>query len=141
MRKNGFSLLESVIVIALLGIIIGAGAGSVQGLASKNHLEKAVWEARARLSQARIRSIWEGATYRVRFAAEGTFLERYDEPTKTWVIRQSGLLEGVSIDANNTPVFHPTGTVSNLATILISNSRGRYKVTLAISGRVKILKG
>jgi prepilin-type N-terminal cleavage/methylation domain-containing protein len=141
MGRNGFSLPEVVIVIALLGIIIGAGAGSVQGLAPKYHLEKAVWEARARLSQARINSIWEGVPYRVRFAAEGYFLEIYDEPTKTWVIRRSGPLEGVSIDANNTPIFHPTGTVSNLATILLSNSRGRYKITLAISGRVKISKG
>lgn len=140
MRKNGFTLLESVIVIALLSILIGAGAGSISRLAPKYHLEKAVWEARARLSQARIRSLWEGASYRVRFTATGYSLETFDEPTKAWTIRESGAFEGVTLESNNNPIFHPSGTVSNLATIFVSNARGRYRITLAISGRVKISK-
>ncbi len=140
MRKSGFTLLESVIVIALLAIVIGAGAGSITGRASSYHLEKAVWEARAGLSQARIRSLWEGTPFRVRFTPAGYFLEAYDEGGKIWALRRSGRIEGVSIEANNNPVFHPTGTVSNLATILISNSRGRYRITLAISGRIKVTR-
>jgi prepilin-type N-terminal cleavage/methylation domain-containing protein len=139
--KNGFTLLESVVVLAILAIVIGAGVSSVSGLAPKYHLEKAVWEARAKLSQARIRSLWEGIDYRVRFSSCGYFLEIYDEASKSWVARQSGGLEGVKLEANNSPIFHPTGTVSNLATIIVSNARGKYRITLAISGRVKIVKG
>jgi len=43
----------------------------------------------------------------------------------------------VTLKANNTPVFYPEGTVSNLATILVSNDRGGYRITLAMTGRVK----
>ncbi len=50
----------------------------------------------------------------------------------------AGAVEGVWIQANNTPTFHPAGTVSNFATILVSNSWGTNKITLAITGRIKV---
>jgi len=59
---------------------------------------------------------------------------------KTWRTVQTEFLEGVRIEANNSPIFHPTGTVTGLATILVSNSRGAYRITLAISGRIKVVK-
>ncbi len=140
MRKSGFTLLESVIVIALIAVVIGTGAGTISGRARSYRLEKAVWEVRSGLGQARIRSLWEGSPYRLRFDAEGCFLEKYEEAGKKWVLRRSAAFEGVSVEANNNPVFHPTGTVSNLATILISNVKGRYRITLAISGRIKVVR-
>jgi hypothetical protein len=55
-------------------------------------------------------------------------------------MEMGNILEGVNIQANNSPVFHPQGTVSNLASIMISNTWGSYKITLAISGRIRIAK-
>jgi prepilin-type N-terminal cleavage/methylation domain-containing protein len=138
MRSNGYTLIESILVIALISILIAAGASSVAGLVPKYHLQKAVWEVRSRLTQARIRSIWEGIPIRVRFGSADYAFEIYDEKSGAWVVRSSGAIEGARIEANNAPIFHPTGTVSNLATVRIFNSRGAYKVTLAISGRIKV---
>lgn len=47
------------------------------------------------------------------------------------------ILEGVNVEANNSPLFHPEGTVSNLASIYVFNSWGKYRITIAITGRIK----
>ena len=140
MDKKGFTLVEAVIVLALVSLLILAGSGSISGLAPRYQLQRAVWEVRARLNQARIRSVWEGVSVRVRLSSGAIALEQYDEKGKTWKTLQTEFLEGVRIEANNSPIFHPTGTVTGLATILVSNSRGAYRITLAISGRVKVVK-
>jgi len=140
MDKKGWTLVEAVIVLALVSLLILAGSESVSGLAPRYQLQRAVWEVRARLNQARIRSVWEGISVRVRLSSTAIALEQYDEGGKTWRSVQTEFLDGVRIEANNSPVFHPTGTVTNLATILVSNSRGAYRITLAISGRIKVVK-
>jgi len=140
MDKKGFTLVEAVIVLALVSLLILAGSESVSGLAPRYQLQRAVWEVRARLNQARIRSVWEGISVRVRLSSAAIALEQYDEGGKTWRTVQTEFLEGVRIEANNSPIFHPTGTVTGLATILVSNSRGAYRITLAISGRIKVVK-
>jgi prepilin-type N-terminal cleavage/methylation domain-containing protein len=140
MDKKGFTLVEAVIVLALVSLLILVGSGSISGLAPRYQLQRAVWEVRARLNQARIRSVWEGISVRVRLSSGAIALEQYDEGGKTWRTVQTEFLEGVRIEANNSPIFHPTGTVTGLATILVSNSRGAYRITLAISGRIKVVK-
>jgi len=140
MREKGMTLIEAVIVLALVSLLIFAGAESVSGVAPRYQLQRAVWEVRARLNQARIRSVWEGISVRVRLSSASIALDQYDEGGKTWRTMQTEFLEGVRIEANNSPIFHPTGTVTGLATILVSNSRGAYKITLAISGRIKVVK-
>ena len=140
MDKKGFTLVEAVIVLALVSLLILAGSGSISGLAPRYQLQRAVWEVRSRLNQARIRSVWEGVSVRVRLSSGAIALEQYDETGKTWRTLQTDFLEGVRIEANNSPIFHPTGTVTGLATILVSNSRGAYRITLAISGRIKVVK-
>jgi len=140
MREKGMTLVEAVIVLALVSLLIFAGAESVSGVAPRYQLQRAVWEVRARLNQARIHSVWEGISIRVRLSSASIALDQYDEEEKTWRTMQTEFLEGVRIEANNSPIFHPTGTVTGLATILVSNSCGAYKITLAISGRIKVVK-
>jgi len=140
MDKKGFTLVEAVIVLALVSLLILAGSESISGLAPRYQLQRAVWEVRSRLNQARIRSVWEGVSVRVRLNSGAIALEQYDEKGKTWKTLQTEFLEGVRIEANNSPIFHPTGTVTGLATILVSNARGAYRITLAISGRIKVVK-
>ena len=140
MDKKGFTLVEAVIILALVSLLILAGTGSISGLAPRYQLQRAVWEVRSRLNQARIRSVWEGVSVRVRLGSGAISLEQFDEEGKTWRALQTEFLEGVRIEANNSPIFHPAGTVTGLATILVSNSRGAYRITLAISGRIKVVK-
>jgi len=139
-RTDGFTLIESLVALAICSLVVMAGSTAFSGLSNRLRLERAAWGVRACLSQARVKSIWEGIPVRAHFNSTGYDLEEFDELTKSWRIGEREKLDGVLIEANNNPVFHPTGTVSNLATILVSNSRGSYRITLAISGRIKTIR-
>ena len=140
MTKPGFTLIELALALALAGFLVYAGAVSFQQMIPKFRLQTGVWEIGNSLNQARFGAIWKGTPMRVRFAPPGYALETYDEGAKAWRPSRIARLEGVEVQANNNPTFYPGGTVSDLATINISNSRGIYKITVAITGRIKTAK-
>ncbi len=139
-RTCGFSLIEVVIAIAILGFTIALLSYSFTNQAPKYRLKKATWEIYSRLNYARYKAIFRGVKYKMSFGSDSYALEKFDDPKGEWKIEQRSFLEGVVITANNAPIFHPRGTVSNLASIIVQNSRGRYKISIAISGRIKVVE-
>lgn len=139
MRK-GFSLLEVLVSLSILAFLVYMASTSFLNLAPKYRLQTAVWEINSRLNFARYKALFTGVKVRMKFYSSSYAVETYDEEQAKWKLEEKHFLEGVNVRANNSPIFHPGGTVSNLTSITISNSRGKYKITLAISGRVKIAK-
>jgi prepilin-type N-terminal cleavage/methylation domain-containing protein len=137
-RKRGFSLVEALIATFIVAIILGIASTSFLNLAPKYRLKSAVREINSRLNYARYKSIFEGVKVRVKFDQHSYAIETYDEEKNEWRRERKYFLNGVILQANNSPTFHPVGTVSNLASIYITNSWGKYKITLAISGRIKV---
>jgi prepilin-type N-terminal cleavage/methylation domain-containing protein len=137
-RTSGFSLIEVVISISILGLIIALLSHSFTNQAPKYQLKKATWEIYSRLNYARYKAIYRGLKYKMSFESNSYLLEKFDESTGEWSTEQRSFLDGVSIFANNSPIFHPRGTVSNLASIFVKNSWGQYKISIAISGRIKV---
>jgi type II secretory pathway pseudopilin PulG len=139
-RERGFSLVEALAAFFLLAIILGLASSSFLNLAPKYRLKSAVREINSRLNYARYKSIFEGVKVRIKFDQHSYAIETYDEEQNEWKREREYFLNGVTLQANNSPTFHPVGTVSNLASIYISNSWGKHKITLAISGRIKITR-
>jgi prepilin-type N-terminal cleavage/methylation domain-containing protein len=139
MRRTGkgFTLFEALISMAILSVFVFIGSTSLSNLAPKYSLERAVWEVRSTLNALRFRALYEGRSYRVRLASAACSVEAYDETEKRWVLSARTIFDRVRIESNNIPVFTPQGTVTGLATITISNEWGGYKLTLAITGRIK----
>jgi prepilin-type N-terminal cleavage/methylation domain-containing protein len=135
--QRGFTLIEIVMALALAGLFIYGGAYTFQRLVPKLQLQSGIWEVTSGLNQARFQAIMSGEPVRVRFVSSGFAFERYDEAAKIWRTARTASLPGVAIRANNSPVFHPQGTVSDLASITVSNARGTYRITIAITGRVR----
>jgi Tfp pilus assembly protein FimT len=140
MKEKGFTLAETVLAITLAGFLIYGGSVSFKQLIPKFELQTGLWEIQSSLAQARFKAAWRGRRYRVRFEGPRCVLEAYDEASGTWRLDRVARLKGVEVRANNSPTFYPEGTVSDLATIAISNSRGSYKITVAITGRVRAAK-
>jgi len=140
MRSRGYTLVETVMVLALAGLLVYGGAVTFRGFMPKLRLQAAVWAVRSVLNEARFKAIWRGEPFRVRFLPGGYRLEAYKGEAGTWRLDRSGVFEGVAVHSTNDPAFHPEGTVSNLATVTVSNSRGEYRITVAISGRIKTVK-
>ncbi len=137
MNTRGYSLIETVTVLLILGVLAAAAAVPFVRPSEKAALERGVWEVQARLNYARFKSVYRGRPMKVTFRGASCLVDRFEEAADEWVREEEHFLPGVTVRANNAPIFHPTGTVSNLATITVSNARGTYRITLAISGRVK----
>jgi prepilin-type N-terminal cleavage/methylation domain-containing protein len=138
--KAGFTLIETSIALAITAMLIYLAGTTFQNLIPKYRLEKSVWEIGSALHAARAKALFKGVSHRVKFGPGLTAVESYDPARKAWVLEERHAAEGVSIEANNVPVFGPDGAVSGLATILVSNRWGAYKITLAITGRIKTAK-
>ena len=137
---TGFSLIEILMVILLLSVLIFMGAGSMFRQSPRHSLERAIRQVSATISWARYKSIFDERKYRISFSDDALDFEKYDMSEGKWVRTLSCYLDRVNLSANNKPIFHPAGTVSNLVTIIVSNSAGSYKITLAITGRIKTVK-
>jgi len=139
-RRKGFTLVEAVLALALASLFAFGATSTVQRLVPGFHLRAGIWEVTSGLNQARFRAILSGAPARVRFAAPGFVVETYDDAARSWRIWRAVILPGVLVRANNAPVFHPQGTVSDLATISVGNGRGSYRITVAITGRIRTVR-
>jgi prepilin-type N-terminal cleavage/methylation domain-containing protein len=138
--RRGFTLVEAVLALALAGALTLAAAATAHRLAPKLDLRSGTWEVTAGLNQARFRAIMTGSPVRVRFLSAGFVLERFDAAAAVWREARAVALPGVVVRANNAPVFHPQGTVSDLATITVGNARGAYRITVAITGRIRVVR-
>ncbi|MFC2167582.1 Tfp pilus assembly protein FimT/FimU [Acidobacteriota bacterium] len=137
--KQGFSLIEVLLCLFIFSVLIGLSSTSLLSLSPKYKLQKAAWEIRSRLNYARFKAVYEGEKVRINMDSSPYIIEQYDEKQNLWVVKVKGFLDGVFINANNSPLFHPDGTVSNLASIYVTNSWGQYKITIAITGRIKVV--
>ncbi len=138
--RPGFTLIEAVIVLSLLGTLVYMGTSSFLSLIPKYKLESAMWDIRSTLNAARYKAVFENASIRVRIGGGQWEMEKYDTVRKVWVSCRKRSVDGVRVEANNTPLFTAQGTVGGLATITIANAWGTYKITLAISGRIKTVR-
>ncbi len=136
--KRGFSLVEAAVAVFILGILVYMASASFLSSSPRYQLKRAVRQITTILNLARYKAIFEGVTTRVAFDSSGYRVERFDESLKAWRSTDLSVVAGVTLQANNSPTFHPVGTVSNLASIFVSNSQGEYKITIAITGRIKI---
>jgi prepilin-type N-terminal cleavage/methylation domain-containing protein len=139
-RERGATLLEMLAGLAILGILIGLASAGLTGRTPKYRLLKTVREIHSRMNHARYKAIYTGTKIRLRLETTSYRLETWDRNLGTWIRGPERFVEGVRIEANNTPTFHPMGTVSNLCSIHLTNSWGHFKLSLAITGRVKIVR-
>ncbi|MBD3412918.1 MAG: prepilin-type N-terminal cleavage/methylation domain-containing protein [Candidatus Aminicenantes bacterium] len=137
--NKGFSLLETVVSLFLIAVIIGVSSLSFLKRPPRYILRKAVWEVNSQMNLARYKSIFQQIKIKISFHESGYIIEKYDPDHKKWIKEKERDFKGVTISATNSPIFHPLGTVSNLASVTISNRAGQFKISLAISGRIKIV--
>jgi Tfp pilus assembly protein FimT len=137
--KSGFSLLETVIFLCIISILLGIAGLAFTHRSPRHYLDKAAWEIYSRMNQARFRAILEHRKVRFSFTENSYIMEEFIFESGEWKEFQRSTLEEVRIDANNSPVFHPRGTVSNLTSVYVSNIAGRFRISLAMSGRLKVI--
>lgn len=143
MRKasiKGYTLIEGMVVIFILALLIVLSWPSLAKVRSHYELEMAVWEIHSKLNHLKYLALKDSQPYRLKIISPAYFVEKYEPSSAQWKRIEKRLLTNVYLEANNSPIFYPEGTVSNLASIIITNASGKYRITLAISGRIKVIR-
>jgi prepilin-type N-terminal cleavage/methylation domain-containing protein len=143
--QKGFSLIELVIVIGLIGILGAVTAYSWMGYRDNANLKTAAREVMSDIAYCKQRAVSEGIQYRLTFTAD---TNNYTISAAPFAVAQTKSLAnfgpGLSVSATNFTAgqvtFLPRGTLSsNLGTITLTNDRNSTAtITINITGRAHV---
>ncbi|EIC29156.1 general secretion pathway protein H [Methylomicrobium album BG8] len=138
---QGFTLLELLVVVAIMGITLAIGVPSLQSFIVDNRLTTSANDMLTALQAAR-----SEATKRVKFAGvsiNGNSWEVFVESQDNVVQRYKTATNiSVAVEGNSNPIFRPEGRLNsvNVITMTFTSTVGSAQRTLTIapSGKIKI---
>ena len=132
--RQGFNLIELMVIIAIVGIIAGIAAPPIFRYVNSNRLQTHADRLAADLQYARTLSISNSVILRFTSTPAGYQLTN---PVTGEVIREKNFEHGLGLDRNTTADFYPWG-MADPAVFNISNSTGDMVVNLMPTGIVEV---
>jgi type IV fimbrial biogenesis protein FimT len=146
-RQQGVTLLETMITLTIVGILVSVAVLLYVGQVPQARLNGAARQVMSDLMLARRQAVSRSQQVRVYFPDDQQYKICYDANGDGMVTDCEGnaaakdiqaTYDGVTISANQNPVFHPRGTVSPMATITVKNATGSRDITISSAGRIRI---
>jgi len=132
--RGGFSLIELMVVITVVGIIAGISAPPIFRYINSNRLETHADRLAADLQYARTLSISTSTILRFSSTTTGY---RLTDPISGTIIREKDFDHGLGFDAAKSADFFPWG-MADATVFNISNSTGAMTVNLLPTGIVEV---
>jgi prepilin-type N-terminal cleavage/methylation domain-containing protein len=117
LKANGFSLIEMLVIIAIVGILAGMGVASYAGMTRKYNIDNQIRRIHADLSKVRVMALTKGRTHFVTLNKDGSY-EAKDDNNST-VLRSN---EALNLSTVTNSPFRPIAL--NGGTQIDFNSRG-----------------
>jgi len=143
--STGFSLIELMIVIALISIVLAISVPMWQNYTAKTNLKTAAREVMADLSNAKQQAVEENLdVYRLTFNVAGNnyALSRTDTGVILWTKSLASFGNGILIDSvsfgGSVVSLHKRGTVSNGHLILRNGLGSTATITVTVTGRTYV---
>lgn len=143
--QKGFTIVEMLIVIALMAIMAAFAIPAYQSYMVKNRLNGAARQIMSDLMDARMKASSQNNRFRMIFLDSHRYkildddnnnnTEDTGESTQTKDIQTE--YYDVTLSATANPIFYPRGTAYG-TTVTMTNPSGSKYVKVAITGRVKI---
>jgi type IV fimbrial biogenesis protein FimT len=144
--QQGVTLLETIITLTIMGILASVAVLLYVGQVPQARLNGAARQVMSDLMLARRQAVSRSQRVRVYFPDDQQYKICYDANGDGTVTDCEGnaaakdiqaTYDGVTISANQNPMFHPRGTVSP-TTITVRNATGSRDITVSSAGRIRI---
>ena len=144
--KNGFSLIEMIIAVAILAVLSGAAVTVYVGMKPSISLSGATRQIMGDFMWARMRAVSQNNEFKIFFLDDHRY-QILDDDNNNGNIDSSELTVtkdiqdeyyDVTFTSTANPIFQPRGNAAPTSTITITNSIMTKTVIIAITGRVKI---
>ncbi len=143
---RGYTLIELVIVMSILLMVTLLSQNWLTSQLPKWRLNGAARQVVSDFMGAKMQAVTQGNKYRVTFLDDRHYTILDDDnsngkpdPGELLVTRDIQTeYSGVTLISTNNPIFHPRGTASNLGTVTLKNSAGSKRISVGITGRVKM---
>ncbi len=133
-QRHGFTLVETMLVLSLFGVIAAMGAPPFFRYLASNKLATQADRMAADLQYARSLSVSSSQILRFTATAGGYQLTN---PITGTVIRETAFCSGLGLNANRTADFYPWG-MADPVVFTISNPSGSRQITLMPTGLVEV---
>jgi len=140
---NGYSFIELTVAIAVISFLFTMAIPSFDTYFQRMELNNAIRTVTGVLNNARYNAIMLNKPVKFSIQLENNeyMIRLSEKQDKVWLkISEYKLEKNISACSNASPVFYPTGSVSPLCSILIGNDSKRYKITISIAGRIKVVE-
>ena len=144
-NKTGFTLIELMIVIAIMGILSAIAVPNFMHYMAERRLNGAARMVMSDLMNARTLAVTQNRNVQVAFQTSASAYYTYDKAGSTEVTRnvQTGFgYRDVTVSGNNNPTFAPTGRLSGITACTITLTSAaltqQKEVKVSSAGRVAI---
>ena len=144
-RVAGFTLMELMVTVAVIGIVARVATVNVIREIPRYRLTNAATQLAWTFRALRMRAISQHHTVTVTFTNNQVYTVWTDvndngssDSGEVQTTDLSGAYPGVQLNSTTNPVFNPTGTVTNLPTITLTNPSGTKTLTMNILGDITI---
>ena len=138
-KQSGFTLIELIVIIAIVGVFAAIAVPNFLSYMPKYRLNGAARQVMGDLMAARMKAVKENTTVTVAWVSNRKYSISTEEKTINYRDVTIGSVSdgSFSTDKFSNISFLSRGT-SNTGSIGLTNSTDSKKVTVAITGRVKI---
>ena len=138
-RRKGFSVLELLLMMYIIAVFVLIAIPICNSFFSRINIHNGLRRVTAYLNQGRYLAVKKNKPIKLETQNNRLILKEKIKG-KWFSIRFAEMDKGVSISFSAFPVFQPNGSVSPLCSIHLKNSRHKFKTTLSIAGRIKVVK-